>query len=104
MEKKRRKILKNLQDILDVQGTDGNWNYDPYMFGLFNGLVLAQSLITGEDPKFREAPSKWLGKPKEERAAEKLRKKNPELKKVYEEYKIIEGLLMGTNNGSNTRH
>lgn len=96
MEVKLKTALKALRDVLAVQGSKGNWDYDPYMFGLFNGLALAESVMTGEEPEFKEAPPKWIGKTSKERAAEKLRKKNPALQQAYEEYKILEGLLMGT--------
>lgn len=43
--------VKNLNILIDVQrkclGTR-------YMIGLYNGLVLARSVLTGEEPKFFE--------------------------------------------------
>ncbi len=55
-----RKSLKNLKDIVDTQCTDGNWNYDPYMRGMANGLLLAQSVLDGQTPEFKEAPPEYL--------------------------------------------
>lgn len=52
--------LKELDDVLAVQKMDGNWNYDAYMHGLANGLIMARSCLTGEDPLFLEAPKEWL--------------------------------------------
>ncbi len=53
-------IKKDLQDVIDTQCSDGNWNYDPYMHGMANGLIVARSILTGEEPVFLEAPKKWL--------------------------------------------
>ena len=53
------KILDNLNSIIKVQGATGNWDYDPYMHGLLNGLIMARSLFTDEEPEFVEAPVKW---------------------------------------------
>jgi len=54
------KLKKDLQDLLDVQCSHGNWNYDPYMQGMANGMILAMSLITKDDPKFLDPPDKWI--------------------------------------------
>lgn len=56
----RHKIMKDLEDILNIQCSNGNWNYDPYMMGLANGLIMANSIITNKEPKFLSAPKKWL--------------------------------------------
>lgn len=49
----KRKLL-NLKEVRDAQGNDGNWNYDHYMLGLFNGLELALSMMEGRDVEYRE--------------------------------------------------
>ena len=54
-----------LQDLLDVQCTDGNWNHDAYMHGLANGLILAMSVFGDRTPQFLEAPSEWVAVTKE---------------------------------------
>ena len=53
-------IKKALDDLIAVQGADGNWNYDAYMHGLANGLILARSIIDNKEPDFLKAPKKWL--------------------------------------------
>ena len=53
-------LVERVRRMRDVQGWDGNWNCDPYMHGLFNGLEFALSLIEVREPKFRDAPEKWL--------------------------------------------
>lgn len=52
--------LKELDKVLTIQTADGNWNYDAYMHGMANGMIMARSCITGEDPDFIEAPKEWL--------------------------------------------
>jgi len=54
------KRIKDLKEIVDIQCDDGNWNMDPYMHGLANGLILGLATVTDKDPKFKEAPEKWL--------------------------------------------
>lgn len=53
-------MIKKLNEIIAVQCTDGNWNYDEYHFGLANGLILAKSVLTGEEPEFMKKPDEWL--------------------------------------------
>ena len=45
-------ILRSLDKVLAVQRMDGIWNCDDYMHGMANGLILARSFVTGEDPQF----------------------------------------------------
>lgn len=53
-------ILSALKDVVRVQCSDGNWNHDPYMHGMANGLILALSLFESEEPEFLEAPKVWI--------------------------------------------
>ena len=55
-----QKSAEKLQQMIDVQLTDGNWNYDPYMHGLANGLIAAKSNFEDKQPVFIDAPDKWL--------------------------------------------
>ena len=50
-----------VREMRDVQGQHGNWNYDPYMQGLYNGLEFAMSLLEKRELVFRDAPKQWLG-------------------------------------------
>lgn len=54
-----RERLGALNDQLRVQLSQGNWDYDGYMHGLANGMVLAAATMRGEDPAFLEAPPVW---------------------------------------------
>ena len=55
------KQIDLVKEMRDVQGMDGNWNFDPYMQGLYNGLEFAVSLLEKREPIFKDAPEKWLG-------------------------------------------
>ena len=48
------------REMVEVQGRDGTWNYDPYMHGLYNGMEYMLSLIEQREPKFKNAPENWL--------------------------------------------
>jgi len=59
-ERFRENIL-SLRNICDTQCSDGNWNYDPYMHGLANGLILAIAIMEdNSDAKYLTAPKVWL--------------------------------------------
>jgi hypothetical protein len=49
-----------LQNVTTTQCSDGNWNYDSYMHGLANGLIVALAIIEGREPNFLNAPKVWL--------------------------------------------
>jgi len=60
MRKTYKQKIKSLAELIEIQGDNGNWNYDPYMHGMLNGMILSQSVFTDKDPIFKEAPEKWL--------------------------------------------
>lgn len=45
--------IKSIQEVKRIQGMDGNWNYDPYMLGLYNGIEFALSILEDRQPDFR---------------------------------------------------
>ena len=49
-----------LQTVINIATSDGNWNYDPYLHGMANGLILAQAIIDETDPEYLDAPKVWL--------------------------------------------
>ena len=56
----QRKIDK-IYDLLTTQGQSGNWDYDPYMCGLYNGLELARCILEDNEPNYRsKPPTGWL--------------------------------------------
>lgn len=53
--------LEVVERLLSIQGMHGNWDFDPYMHGLYNGLALAVSIMRGDDrPDYKDAPEHWL--------------------------------------------
>lgn len=56
------KVISALDDIVKIQTSDGNWNYDQYMHGMANGLILALHIAKDEegDPPYLDAPEEWL--------------------------------------------
>lgn len=59
LRESHEKRIRNLEEIIAVQLHDGNWNLDPYMLGLTNGLLLAQSIMDDLEPNFLDAPDAW---------------------------------------------
>jgi hypothetical protein len=52
--------IKIMKDLLEVQGRDGNWNYDSYMMGMYNGMELMLSIVEDREPVYKEAPDEWI--------------------------------------------
>lgn len=47
--------LKNSKEMLDLQGRDGNYNYDNYMLGLYNGMEYIISLFENRSPIYKNS-------------------------------------------------
>jgi hypothetical protein len=52
--------LELLKELVIVQRSDGNWNYDPYNHGYANGLILAEAIMHDLEPIFLDAPKEWI--------------------------------------------
>ncbi len=52
-------IIERLENVVNIQTTKGKWDFDPYMHGMANGLILAQSILKDQNPKFLDAPKVW---------------------------------------------
>ena len=44
--------LKCSKEMLDIQGQKGNYNYDEYMLGLYNGMEYIIALFETREPNF----------------------------------------------------
>ena len=55
-----QKSITTLRYLTQIQCQNGNWNYDPYMQGMANGMIFALSLFEGGEPKYLYAPKQWL--------------------------------------------
>lgn len=60
MKKSKKDKIAELEGLLKIQCSEGNWNHSPYMHGMANGMILAISVLTGEEPKFLEAPDMFI--------------------------------------------
>ena len=47
--------IKAIKDAKEIQGVDGNWNYDDYMRGLYNGIEFALSVLENREPEYKES-------------------------------------------------
>lgn len=54
------KRLKDLDNVADIAVMPGNAHATPYMLGMANGLILAQSIFKDTEPKYLTAPESWL--------------------------------------------
>ena len=57
-----QKLVVKLKELLEVQGRDGTWNYDPYFHGMYNCMEVMLAVLENREPVFRGAPKKWLSK------------------------------------------
>lgn len=59
-KERNAKTIADLENMVAIQSTPGNYNHDPYMHGYANGLILALATAKGEEAAFLPAPAKWL--------------------------------------------
>ena len=50
--KQYEKSMGIANEMLELQGKNGNYNYDSYMLGLYNGMEYIVSLLEVREPKF----------------------------------------------------
>lgn len=74
--------LKCANEMLEIQGRDGNYNYDSYMLGMYNGMEYIISLFEHREPNYRN------GKEIEFLSDKQLQNNWNELKKWLEENKF----------------
>lgn len=58
--RKNKTTLETMHEMVNIQGSNGNWNYDPYMHGLYNGMEFMLAMSEKREPIFRSAPEEWL--------------------------------------------
>ena len=54
-------VLATIRNYKAIQGTEGNWDYGPYMHGMYNGIEICLSLLESRAPHFKNAPDHWRG-------------------------------------------
>ena len=52
--------LEKVKEALKIQGSNGNWNCNPYMMGMYNGLEFAIAVFEDREPQYKSAPQVWL--------------------------------------------
>lgn len=52
--------IEQISKVTAVATSPGNWDYDPYLHGMANGLLLAYSIIEGLSYKPLDPPAEWL--------------------------------------------
>ena len=50
--KQYEKSMRIANEMLALQSQNGNYNYDSYMLGLYNGMEYIVSLLEVREPKF----------------------------------------------------
>ena len=55
----KKQSVDDLRDLVKMQCSNGNWDYDEYMHGMANGMLLALSLFEVGNVEFFEAPEVW---------------------------------------------
>jgi hypothetical protein len=46
-------VVATMREMLAVQGYEGNWNYDDYMCGMYNGMEYMLAMVERRYPAFR---------------------------------------------------
>ncbi|MCP3685372.1 MAG: hypothetical protein GY861_22200 [bacterium] len=54
------KRIEDLKEMIGIQCCHGNYDYDPYMHGMANGMIFSLAVLTEEDPQYVKAPNTWL--------------------------------------------
>jgi len=56
------KRLGEFKDLVRIQCRTGNFDYDGYMHGYANGMLLAEAVLEGREPEFKKASGRWISK------------------------------------------
>ncbi|MEC1780059.1 hypothetical protein [Schinkia azotoformans] len=46
-------LIEVLRDIVNIQGQKGNYDYDEYMRGMYNGMELMLAIIEDREPVYK---------------------------------------------------
>ena len=52
--------LSKLKELTEMQCGEGNYDYDGYMHGMANGMLLSVAIMEEKTPEFMDAPEKFL--------------------------------------------
>ena len=60
VERAMRAGIRAITNVRKVHTCPGNWDYNSYMHGMANGLILAESFFRScASPEFLDAPDVW---------------------------------------------
>lgn len=52
--------LKALDQVIQTQGIDGNWDYSQYMYGMYVGLIMAKGIASGVPATLPDPPKAFV--------------------------------------------
>ena len=52
--------IETIRELTKIQTSDGNWNYNVYMHGMANGMILCLAIMEDIEPEFLGPPKNWL--------------------------------------------
>lgn len=52
--KSKKELVEEMKPILERQGSAGNWDYNEYMRGMYNGMEMMMAIAEERSPKFRD--------------------------------------------------
>lgn len=56
VKKTFKEKLKALDSVTEISTSKGNYDANPYMWGMANGLILAQAIMKDETPAYLDRP------------------------------------------------
>jgi len=48
-----------LRSMIKIQTRPGNYDYSPYMYGMAQGMILAEATLDDQSPVYMECPREW---------------------------------------------
>lgn len=54
------KAVQDLERLVALASSDGHYNFDEYLYGMANGMILALAVLKDEEPQYLDRPSEWL--------------------------------------------
>ena len=49
-------LIRTMNSLKDIQGSDGNWNFDPYMHGMYNAMEIFCAIAEEREEVLRDNP------------------------------------------------
>ena len=52
--------IAEVEKLVKIQTSTGNYDYDPYMQGMANGMICVLAVLSGDEPEYMDAPERWI--------------------------------------------